>query len=283
MKERVYTKQEIAALIERTTELQAEKNRRGDHRSGLTLAELESVALEAGLDPSLLRQAAAEMDEPRSVLPRRTSTSATHIFTERWVPGPLNPDAWEDVVAELRHQFDSSLAAMMDMPHYGEGTTEQIGRSMVWKHTSMSGIETRVLVRPRGDNVHIRLSQRVGWGSPVAESLSYGMALAGLIALVATALAELGAFGWIVLVLGFIVAAPLIFYADQAWRRKKHRELETLGDRVAMLMTASSEIDAPEIMQEQAPVQKLNAALLDRDEEPAQEYTATRTRTRDAR
>ena len=33
MKERVYTEQEVAALIERTAELQAEEERRGGHDS----------------------------------------------------------------------------------------------------------------------------------------------------------------------------------------------------------------------------------------------------------
>ncbi len=281
MKERVYTEQEIAALIERTAELQAEQERRGGKRSGLTLPELQAVAAEAGLDPSLLRQAAAEMDEPRSLLPGRTSKSATHIFTERWVAGPFNPDAWEDIVAELRHQFDTSLAGMMGMPQYGEGTVEQIGRSMSWKHTSMSGIETRVLVRPRGDKVHVRLSQRVGWGSTIAEGVFYGAILAFLVAVVASALADSNMLGVIAFLVTLIVSAPLVRFADEAWRRKKLRELEVLGDRVSSLMTATLEAEAPATMPQQTPVQKLDPALLDRDEEPAQEYTPARTRTRD--
>ena len=44
MKERVYTEEEVAALIERTAELQAEKKQHGGPRSGLTLTELEAVA-----------------------------------------------------------------------------------------------------------------------------------------------------------------------------------------------------------------------------------------------
>ena len=279
MKERVYTEQEIAALIERTAELQAEKERRGGHRAGLTLTELETVAAEAGLDPSLLRQAAAEMDEPRSSRPRRTSASTTHIFTERWVPGPLNLGAWEGVVADLRHQFDSSLGPMLEMANYGDGVTEPVGRSVAWKHTSPVGVETRVLVRPRGDEVHIRLSQRVGLGSPAAESLCYGLVLSGFIALMVTALAKLGALGWLVFLVLLLVAVPIIFYADRAWRQKKHQELEALGDRIAMLLTPASEAHAPEIVQE--PIPTLDAAPLNRDEEPAQAHTATRARTRD--
>ncbi len=282
MKERIYTEQEIAALIERTAELQAEKNRRGNRGSGLTLTELETVAAEAGLDPSLLRQAAAEIDDPRTGLLQRRSTSSTHIFTERWVQGPFNPDAWEDVVAELRHQFDSSLGAMMGTPNYGDGVTEQIGRSVTWKHTSMAGVETRVLVRPRGDKVHIRLSQRVGLGGPVAESVGYGTALAGFIAVMVTALAELGGLGWLVFLLILLVAVPVIFYADRVWRRKKHEDLETLGDRIALLLTPTSEARASEVLPEQTPVQKLDGALLNRDEEPAQDSVAARARTRGA-
>ena len=117
MPDRIYTEQEVAALLERAAELQAQAARRNEHRPGLSLAELEDVAAEAGLDPSLLRQAAGELDEPgRPLLDRSAGTTATHVSVERRVPGTFTPEAWEDVVAELRHRFDTDMGKMWGMP-----------------------------------------------------------------------------------------------------------------------------------------------------------------------
>lgn len=240
MKDRTYSEEEVAALLERTAELQVQTARRQEHRPGLTLEELAAVAGEAGLDPALLRQAAAELDEPgRTLFESSTGTTSTHLFVERWVPGPLVPEAWEDVVAELRHQFDTDLGGMFGMPGYGVGSAEQVGRTVEWKHTSMAGIETRVMIRPRGDGLRIRLSQRVGLGSSLAEAFIYGTILAFFSALIVGAFASSEPAGFVAFVLGLCLGVPATLYADRAWRAKKHRELEDLADRVAALVQAA--------------------------------------------
>lgn len=283
MPDRTYTEQEVAALLKRAAALQAQAARRTERSPGLTLAELEAVAAETGLDPALLRQAAEELDEPgRPLLDRRAGTTATHVSVERHVPGALTPEAWEDVVAELRHRFDTDLGKMWGMPQYGVSATEQIGRTMEWKHTSLSGIETRVLIRPRGEQLHLRASQRVGWGSPVAEASTYGLTLAGLAALIAGAVVGSGGIALAVLFLSLFATVPLILYADRAWRRKKHRELDGLADDLAALAAGPPEAIEPSDVQEPSAVPKLDPALLDEDESAVPERSATRRRTREA-
>ncbi|MGI9175712.1 MAG: hypothetical protein ACR2GR_10390 [Rhodothermales bacterium] len=283
MPDRTYTEQEVAALLKRAAALQAQAARRTERSPGLTLAELEAVAAETGLDPALLRQAAEELDEPgRPLLDRRAGTTATHVSVERHVPGALTPEAWEDVVAELRHRFDTDLGKMWGMPQYGVSATEQIGRTMEWKHTSLSGIETRVLIRPRGEQLHLRASQRVGWGSPVAEASTYGLTLAGLAALIAGAVVGSGGIALAVLFLSLFATVPLILYADRAWRRKKHRELDGLADDLAALAAGPPEAIEPSDVQEPEAVPKLDPALLDEDESAVPERSATRRRTREA-
>ena len=281
MAERIYTEEEVAALIERTVELQAQAGRRAEAGPGLTLTELEAVAAEAGLNPALLRQAAAEMDTPqRRTLAPHAGTSATHIYVERQVPGPLTDDAWEDVVAELRHRYDTDLGTMMGMPGYGRSAVEQIGRTVEWKHTSMSGIETRVLIRPRGDWLHLRFSQRVGWGSSIAEAVTYGAGVAGLAAFFAGAFGKSGLLAVGVLLAVLAAAIPSILYLDRAWRRKKHRELDALAERIAALASAPDAAPARAAAPDAAP--RLDDALLDADEAAAPDRTAPRHRTRGA-
>ena len=153
---------------------------------------------------------------------------------------------------------------------------------MEWKHTSLSGIETRVLIRPRGDQLHLRASQRVGWGSPLAEASTYGLALAGLAALVAGAVAGSGGIALAVLLLSLVAAIPLILYADRTWRRKKHRELDGLADALAALVAGPAEatraLDVREIGAE--PV--LDPALLDEDDVAMPDATTTGQRARNA-
>ena len=249
MSDRVFSEKEVAVILERAAELQALSARERDHRPGLTLAELESVAADAGLDPQILRQAAAEVDHPRSDLLRRNSgMTAAHVFVERRVRGTLTPEHWEDVVAELRHHFESDLASMMGMGTYGAGTTEQIGRTLEWRHTSMSGIETKVMLRPRGDEIDVKLRQRVGWASPPAEGSSYALILSIIFGMFGGGVLDSALFGAALFVLVLLAAVPLIIYADGSWRKKKLRELEKVADRVTSIVATRT----PEAVRETA-------------------------------
>lgn len=244
MAERTYHEHEIAALLERASERQALAARR-TQRPGLTLAELEQIAAEAGIDPAHLHAAAAELDDPgRPLVGRRSGTTATHIYTERWVPGELTSEAWEDVVAELRHRFDSALVGSLGMGDYGLSTTEQVGRTVEWKHTSLSGIETRVLVQPREGQLRIRLNQRVGVASTAVEAGLYGGVLTFLGGAVAAGAVDSLALGMALVGLLFVLSYLGVFAADRAWRRKKHHELEELADVVAGMVAQPEPVAA---------------------------------------
>lgn len=229
-----YTDQEIADILKRATELQASAEKTADLRPGLTLKELEQVAAEVGLDPRFVRTAAAERSGKGTASFRRASEkNDTHIFAERHLLGAFTEQSWEDTVLELRHRFDTALGASMGSPH-GRSRTESFGRAREWQHMSVSGVETRIMIRPREDSVDIRLSQRVGLGSPTTEATLYGLAAAMLIGLVGGAWGGM-AVGWATFVLAWIAAFPLIRHLDLAWRGKKHRQLEELADTVARL------------------------------------------------
>ena len=256
MPDRTYTKEEIAALLERAADLQANAPRDDDQLPGLSLSELEDIAEEAGLDASHVRQAAREMDAPRRAeVGDHASQTATHILLERWVPGALTDEIWEDVVVELRHHYESDLGTMMNMPGYGQSTSQQIGRTREWKHTSVSGVETRVMLSPRGEHIRLRLSQRVGWGSTWAEGATYGIMLAGTLALLAGGATNSLGIAIATLVFTLLLAVPLIQYADATWREKKHIELRDVTNRLARLISttdASSPAAQPTVRQDES-------------------------------
>ena len=73
---------------------------------GLTLAELQAVGLEVGVEPELVARAAQSLDANREVLPRGR-TLGMPISVGRLVELPRNPTdrEWELLVTELRTTF----------------------------------------------------------------------------------------------------------------------------------------------------------------------------------
>lgn len=150
MSQRTYSEREVAAIIARA----AERERMAaphDEGPGLTLDEIERAGREAGLAPEALRAAAADLDAGMlGDRPERTS------LAERWVDGPLRPEAWEDVVAALRLRFGSTAALWWSAP---AADTARVGAGQEWTHTDASSVQTTVSVSPRGDRTRVRVVQ----------------------------------------------------------------------------------------------------------------------------
>ena len=251
MPDRKYDEHEIAHVIERAAELQeaaAERARRADR--GLTLAELERVGTETGLDPAFIRAAAAEADAPG---PRteRSGQSSTHVFAERWVPGPLTPEAWEETVAALRGYATG-----------GAGQTDRIGRAREWTGRSGAGLEVRAVLSPRGNGQRVRVQQHVGYASEAVEALAMigpFFALFGFV--IAGAVTDSLAGGLAGALVVYVLAAALGFVGDRAWRRAKQRDLDRLAGEIegALLAANADGEGGAEAEGETAPLLDLDA------------------------
>ena len=232
----------MAELLKRAATLQ-QNNSNSHPGSGLTLSEMEEVAAEAGLDPVFLRQAALELDGgSRDPFSLNSDTTSTHNLIDRFIPNVVTDEGWDDLVAELRHRFDSDVGQAMGVPQYGKSITEKNGNIYEWRHTSMSGVETRALLRPRREGYHLQMSQRVGWGSKIAESITYGIVVASLIGLITGAVNHSALLGFTVFFLSFLGSGGLIYFLDDKWRKKKHNELHKLADRATLLLNMGSPI-----------------------------------------
>ena len=193
MPDRTYTEEDVAAIFARAGERQRTAPTLGSS-TGLTLAEIEQAGLEAGLDPSSIRVAAAELDAQQRY-PNRSKIAVA----ERWVETPIEAGAWEDLVASLRRRFGSGTA-------WGGRDTASLGTAQEWTHTATSGTTTTVTLSPREERALLRVMQedagledggRMGWlmaaflalipsvlaGALVAETLAFGD-LAGVAAVV---------------------------------------------------------------------------------------------------
>lgn len=287
---RTYSEREVAAIIERAVERQAETDQM-EGAPGLTLDEIERLGQDAGIDPAHLRAAAQEMGTRGRTFTGTAGMTRTHIHVERWVDGPLIDAAWEDTVAHLRQHFGAEMNAMMGM---GGNQVQQVGQSHEWTHTSAMGVQTRVTVSPRGERTRLRITQLVGLSSTRVEGLGYGSLIAFVGALIGGGIGSsvldgpVGAITGMVLafLLTLAVAAPVVTRLDEKWRSKKLRQLGELADELAPIL-ATTPSDVPHATHTAAlPEGSSNesAARLDLDaldEAPDSEATGeTRSRVR---
>lgn len=142
---RRYTDREVALVIKRAAELQEQQSEQTDRSSsGLSLGELEQVARESGLDPSLVRRAAQDLDIHREPVHKSRFLGAPSVVTvERTVDGELPPGEYEGIVEELRRTFNDN------------GYVSTLGRSLAWssspngygRHHSQQQVNVTVNVR----------------------------------------------------------------------------------------------------------------------------------------
>ena len=105
--ERRYQEDEVAEIFEAAS---APALSRGDTAPtrGLTLAELQAIGREVGIEPERIAEAAASLARSQPPLPRRTELgmplSAAHVID---LPRALTDREWALVVADLRETFNA--------------------------------------------------------------------------------------------------------------------------------------------------------------------------------
>jgi outer membrane lipoprotein SlyB len=153
---RRYDETEVSRLLKRAAELQrAAPSVPGP--TGLTLSELEEIASEAGLDVTMLRRAAAELDAAGAGGPAtlgvRLAGAPLRILLEQTLPYEV-PDT---VFAELVPLIQVASSAV--------GQASQVGHSLTWSAQTQSSVssfqvlvsvckgETRIRIEARFDNL----------------------------------------------------------------------------------------------------------------------------------
>ncbi|GAB5536001.1 MAG: hypothetical protein Rubg2KO_22500 [Rubricoccaceae bacterium] len=166
---RRYTEEEAQRIFARVAERQRDAAR-SDH--GLSLDDLQEAAQAAGLDPSLVVQAAAALDVPS---PARTKTllgAPVEVVRQRVIPEPVSDDTWAQIVKEARSTFGNV------------GIAGQIGRLREWTMLSSKGtnqsVSTRIVLEPTPEGTRLTLSgsaRDMALGMTMAATIMSGMAL----------------------------------------------------------------------------------------------------------
>src|SRR3982751_5285903 len=152
---RRFNEQEVALIIKRASELQQTETTT-ESNAGMSLAELEQVAREAGLDPELVRRAATDLDtRVTDQTPNAFLGAPTALRLERTIDGEVPADEFEQLVLEIQRQLGQV------------GSAATIGRSLQWTGQSVDRrrVSTRtvqVTISPRNGRTTIRIEERLG-------------------------------------------------------------------------------------------------------------------------
>jgi hypothetical protein len=162
-----FNEEEVGLILRRAAEVQVGRS--------MTLAELESVAAEAGIDAALVRRAATEVRSRQD--PPTVSGGGvfgpTLLVYERRIDGNVDPSAWEDLVAEIRRRMKM------------KGSIEQVGKELVWSSNPRPGSgkrDIRVVVTSRRGYTLVRVEERTGglagglYGGLMGGLLPFGLA-----------------------------------------------------------------------------------------------------------
>lgn len=164
---RLYDEKEVGKLLKRATELQREEGSRALPGGGMSLAELEDIAAEAGIDPRYLRRAASEMTS--GTMERegweRVLGERLMLVQEATVPGELDQEGFERVVSAIQRTSSE------------HGQPALLGRTLTWQAETANKMRTiQVTVTSRQGETHVRVEERL---HQFASGLFAGTTLGG--------------------------------------------------------------------------------------------------------
>ena len=142
-----YSEEQVALILQRAAQLE----RKPSTRSGLSLDEIEAIARDAGMDPSLVRVAARSLgaDETEGGLLRRLAGAPFRRTFERVVDGEIDGRHHEALLADLRGGVAGS--SMHPPPQIAS-----IGRTLTLSAQPSGGI-VEISLTPRAGKTHIRI------------------------------------------------------------------------------------------------------------------------------
>ncbi|MES2179007.1 MAG: hypothetical protein V4550_14195 [Gemmatimonadota bacterium] len=216
MTERRFNEDEVEAMFAHATEAQRSGPRKLASSDGMTLAELQAIGREVGIDPSLLARAASALDRPAQATSRTFLGLPVGVGRTVELDRKLSDEEWERLVIDLRETFDA------------KGRLTHEGSFRQWTNGNL-----QVLVEPTGTG------QRVRFRTFKADAQAWmmgGIGMIGLAAATAIAAALGGSAGTsTVAQLGVIGAGVFAIGALRlpGWARLRRRQMEEIGERLA--------------------------------------------------
>lgn len=142
--QRRYSDQELALILKLAIDLE-----RGEGgRAGHSLAEIQQIAAEAGIDPDLVVRAAATLEAQRGSGTTALLGAPTTFRCQRFVEGEVPQGELGELVRAIRH-FTGR-----------EGRVSRVIDSLEWSEDSFEGAATHVAISPRRGRTLIEVTSR---------------------------------------------------------------------------------------------------------------------------
>jgi hypothetical protein len=170
---RQYSDREVRLILKAAAELRQRRDHDDDTSGGMMLAQPEQVAAEAGLDPRLVRRAAADIGRVTPPPDHNAFLGApTVILLERVVDTPIDVTAFDQLLDVTR-----SLTREV-------GEVSTIGRQFGWRGR-LDGARSEVSVSAIGDRTTVRIRVELDEAA-VGQFMLKGMLFGGGGGLIAT-------------------------------------------------------------------------------------------------
>ncbi len=243
---KVYDESAVTAILKRASELQASS--RTSRAFGLSLSELQQIAVEAGIDPRYVVAAASEV--VHSPEPQINWWGGPLSHTTEWmVDGDVDEIAWEEIVAETRRHFRDT------------GEVRTWSNSREWAHSGQNNVQAHVTATARDGMTRLQLF----WNEPTLAVAAYiPLLVLSLILLPivfeALALTGLSAAATYFGGVGVLFVAARWFMSRLAGGKK--RDLARLKMRLEQIaVNRVSEIGEPQPVTEEMPRQQIDEEI----------------------
>jgi hypothetical protein len=234
--DRRFTDQQVALVLRTAAEIQEREGPLAAQTRGLTLAQLEQIGAEAGIEPETVRRAVARLDD-------RTHAGGQNallggpitVVVERTVPGRLDPATLETLLDVVRRVTG----------HLGESRT--VGQLFGWRGR-LHGAKTEVSVSSSPDGVTVRVQvelDELALAHHMAKTALVGVG-GGLVS-GGVATAALGPAGWLV---GGALLAGAYLWARRGYGRGAdglRAHAAAVADRLAAVIQRVNDAGAGEV------------------------------------
>lgn len=212
---RRFSGKEMALILKLASEM--EQRELGGGRS---LAEIQQIAAEAGIDPQLVVRAADSLAVRRSTTSSRLLGAPTSASFERSVPGKASLEELAALLGTIRQGMGQ------------EGEATQVLGALEWRHSEPLGASAFVQVAPRQGRTLIQVTGRYG------DSAGWRYATAAILALMVSAVVGTEVEAALVIELGLIGGVWAAAYAGARaiWSRVgrgRERQLREVADALA--------------------------------------------------
>lgn len=257
---RLYGDKEISRIIKRAAELQEQKGRAGSAGPGISIAELEQIARDLGIDPTYLRQAVAELGSGIDTPAKSSLLGETLIEARRLVKSEMSDLEWEMMVQEIRRALGCT------------GETGKLGNAVEWKTSDKELVTYQVTASPREGQTDIQIVSRRDGAAFLTYFVSGLLGLFTALSVAAPSFSnpvELLAAGGVLV--GVMTTARLLV---GRWSRKQKQVINRLVDKLETIVRES----APRSIGE--PVPDLRPPLPHEEPEQLEEMKAPRSKER---